>query len=140
MPIPFDKIPRVALDFMNRDHEEFVSLHGAVLEVLRTSSRLEDLERILADLALHLQSHFAAEEDVMQRHRFPAYPVHLAEHRRVLADVEARYGRWRSDRDGNALADWLDGEVAAWFLDHVASMDTVTAGYIAQRSAERLAA
>ena len=122
--------PQVALDFMNRDHEEFAALRGKLLDLIDTGAT-HGIDVLLDELQRHTIRHFADEERAMQEAGFPVYPVHKGEHDAVLADMAARIGRWQGARDIAALRDWLDAAVGEWFVSHVGSMDRVTAGFIA---------
>lgn len=122
--------PQVALDFMNRDHEEFVVLRGKLLDLI-DSGAADAIDGLLDELRQHTIRHFADEEAAMQESGFPAYPVHKGEHDAVLADMAACIERWHGGRDIEALRLWLDVAVGKWFVSHVGSMDMVTAGVIA---------
>lgn len=122
--------PQVALDFMNRDHEEFVALRGKLLDLIAAGSP-DGIDSLLDELQRHTVRHFADEEKAMQESGFPVHAVHKGEHDAVLADMAARIEGWRRERDVEALRLWLDAAVGEWFVNHVGSMDMVTAGFIA---------
>jgi hemerythrin len=124
--------PLVALDFMNRDHEEFVALRGKLLDLIAAGST-DGIDGQLDELQRHTIRHFADEEKAMQETGFPAYPVHRGEHDAVLADMATSIERWRRARDVEALRDWLDAAVGEWFVNHVSSMDMVTARFVAMK-------
>ena len=128
--------PRVALEFMNRDHDEFAALRGKLLDQIAAGSP-DDIGDRLDELYRHTIRHFAEEERVMQEIGFPAYPVHKGEHDAVLADMAAHIERWRRDGDREALRDWIDAAVGEWFVNHVGSMDMVTAGFVAMKQQGR---
>jgi hemerythrin len=122
--------PQVALDFMNRDHAEFVGLRAQLLELLATAAPDARVDKLLADLLEHTRHHFAEEERLMQEVRFPPYPVHKGEHDNVLADMAAKVEHWKQGHDAAALRKWLERDVGDWFVNHVSTMDFVTAGFI----------
>lgn len=124
--------PQVALDFMNRDHEEFAALRGKLLDLI-DSGAADGIDGVLDELQRHTIRHFADEEEAMQESGFPVYAVHKGEHDAVLADMAARIERWRRERDVEALRGWLDAAVGDWFVGHVSSMDMVTAGFVAMK-------
>ncbi|MDH2917283.1 MAG: hypothetical protein PXX77_10470, partial [Gallionella sp.] len=64
---------------------------------------------------------------------FPPYRMHKMEHDRVIADMELHGANWINGRDRNELKNWLENDVATWFVNHVSTMDYVTAGFIASR-------
>ncbi len=127
--------PRVALDFMNHDHQEFDALRDQLLESLNQSPPdLDKLDARLDNLLEHTRHHFAEEESRMQAAQFPPYPMHKGEHDRVLADMTTQVEAWERGRDAEALKNWLKKDVGDWFVNHVNTMDFITAAFIASRS------
>ena len=129
--------PQVDLDFMNRDHAEFVAMRDHLLALISDQAPENDLDTLLDELLSHTRDHFAEEERLMQETRFPPYAMHKGEHDHVLDDMSAHIGRWRQGRDLMELRDWLDKDVGAWFVTHVSTMDFVTAGFIKAQGKER---
>ncbi len=125
--------PQVALDFMNRDHAEFVALRDQLLGLLSAQAHEAKVDILLDELLEHTRHHFAEEERLMQETRFPPYRMHKAEHDHVLTDMSTRIERWKQGRDAAALRDWLDHSVGDWFVTHVSTMDLVTAGFIEKK-------
>ena len=125
--------PQVALDFMNRDHAEFVALRDQLLGLLSSKAHTAKVDTLLDELLEHTRRHFAEEERLMQETRFPPYRMHKEEHDNVLTDMSAQIKRWKQGRDAAALRDWLDHNVGDWFVNHVRTMDLVTAGFIAMK-------
>lgn len=125
--------PQVALDFMNRDHAEFIELRKELLGLLARQAADIEVDAVLDELLRHTRQHFAEEERLMQAAQFPPYPVHKTEHDRVLADLENRIAQWRHQRDAEALRHFAQVALADWFVDHVGMMDFVTAKFIAAR-------
>jgi hemerythrin len=56
--------------------------------------------------------------------------VHQAEHRRVLAEMEARYDAWRAGGEVKALLTYASEGISSWFVSHVQTMDFVTARFV----------
>ena len=127
-------LPRVAIDFMNRDHDDFAGLRATLLNQIAAGTA-DAVDSLLDELHQHTIRHFADEEKLMQETNFPVYPVHKGEHDIVLADMATRITRWRQDGDRDALQKWLDMGVGDWLVNHIASMDTVTAQFAAARQA-----
>lgn len=126
--------PQVALDFMNRDHAEFVSLRNSLIALLEGAVPDAEVDVLLTELLVHTKHHFAEEERQMQATHFPPYRMHKMEHDRVIADMELHGANWMAGRDRNELKDWLESDVATWFVNHVSTMDMVTAHFIKAQS------
>lgn len=58
---------------------------------------------------------------------FPA--VAVDEHDRVLAEMSGQLERWHGDHDAATLREWLDKPVGDWFVNHIRTMDFVTAEF-----------
>lgn len=125
--------PRVAIDFMNNDHAEFVALRKHLLDLLHAGADHTQVDAMLDNLLEHTRLHFAEEEKEMLAAHFTPYPVHKGEHDKVLADMTARIEAWKTARNVTALSDWLEHAVRDWFVNHVSSMDFVTAAFLQSR-------
>ncbi|MDD2684771.1 MAG: hemerythrin family protein [Gallionella sp.] len=123
--------PQVALDFMNRDHADFVTMHTALLAALDANAASAELALQLETLIAHTRHHFAEEERQMQSTGFPPYAMHKGEHERVLAQMEQQLQDWRNDPQPAVLRQWLAVTVKEWFINHVSTMDLITARFIA---------
>ena len=125
-------VPLVAVEFMNSDHHEAVDL----ISVLEAHLATESIDEAAVETALrafldHTREHFGREEQEMLRTQFPMYPVHKGEHDRVLADMEMIYGDWAAEKDAQKLLAWVRGPLPEWLVEHIQTMDTITAQYIA---------
>jgi hemerythrin len=132
-------MPLVALDSMNATHREELDLINELGTLLAAAGNgAPDLTAIDAKLEhwlAHTQEHFDRENRLMRKHGFPAYPMHRGEHDRVLLELEALQQDWRQHRDTEVLAVFLFRRWPDWFLSHVASMDRITAEFLAAASA-----
>ena len=124
---------QVALDFMNLDHADFIALRKQLLGLLAAQSPDCEMDKQLDALLEHTRHHFAEEERQMQACRFPPHPMHKAEHDNVLADMAANIERWKTGHDTKALQQWLEQDLGDWFINHVSTMDFVTASSIASQ-------
>lgn len=133
-----DKVPRVAVDSMNDVHLEEVAILNAFDTLLEAYDASDDATaRIDAELAAiveHQRDHFASEEQLMQETGFPAFPMHQQEHDRQLAVVAAIVDRWTRTRDVEVLREFFREDLPAWVAQHILTMDTITAQFVAARS------
>lgn len=125
----------MALPAMQRAHEEeralYLQLARAVAARRAGEADHDAIDAILSDLLDHMTRHFGEEDRMMFEAGFPPYPAHSAEHRQVLEEVAASIARWQQTRDLDALAGHLLDRHLAWMKRHVATMDYLTARYLA---------
>jgi len=132
-----DRIPQVAVTFMNEDHrEEAMRLNDLADAVKGHRAGKVPVETVLhrfEALFQHTQEHFAREEAAMREAGFPPFPVHKAEHDRVVEEMESEETHFRETGDTARLWQYVSQAIPAWFVSHIESMDQVTAGFIAAR-------
>ena len=129
-----ETVPMVALESMNETHLEEIELinqlGALVIEGLDGAENSEILEQKLIEWLEHTRAHFGRENQLMSDHGFPAYPVHSAEHERVLGQLEQLYSTWKSDGDLQPVAEYLFVNWPSWFDTHLKTMDMVTARFL----------
>ncbi len=134
--ITSETIPRVEVDFMNEDHLEAVELIGRVQRAIKAIDMIK-ISAALETLYQHNVEHFAREEEQMLRLRFPPYACHKDEHERVLAELQQVINQWQQGQDCELLGHYLDDSLSSWLVDHINTMDRVTARFISFAHAER---
>jgi hemerythrin len=124
-------VPDLPVEFMNADHALEVTLLNDIERALdahrRGQGTLAAVLEKLSVFAVHTRDHFLREESLMRQTRFSAYGAHKAEHDRVLAEMNAEASAFREHGDGERLARYLFRALPEWFVNHVRSMDVVTA-------------
>lgn len=139
-----EELPELPIPFMNDDHQREVGLVNDLEAALaaHAGGGPETLEPVLAKLALlavHTREHFLREETAMRVSRFPAYPVHKAEHDRVLAEMDREARLFRQRGDAERLSRYLFEVLPGWYRGHVRAMDVVAAKFVADRRVEEVA-
>jgi hemerythrin len=136
--VDINAIPQVALAFQNEDHATEGRLLNDVADAIeRCHGGVDGQESVLAPLdALieHTREHFERENRVMEEQRFPAYAVHSAEHGRVLAEMEREALAFREQGDMDRLWRYVSADVPTWFVQHIQTMDAVTAQFVTMHS------
>ncbi|MCW8883719.1 MAG: hemerythrin family protein [Motiliproteus sp.] len=127
------KIPKVAMDFMNEDHQEAGDLLNQLQDKLEQGTDAE-VESALTAFYQHSAEHFAREEAEMIRVDFPPYSCHKAEHERVLAEMCDVLALWQQGHSREKLVSYIDDVVINWFVNHINTMDTVTATFISRQA------
>jgi hemerythrin len=129
-------VPEVAVPSMHQTHLNEVALVNrlhALIEAERAGTAgAATLKATVDEFEAHVAEHFAAEERLMLQTGFPAYPVHKGEHERVLAALRELVRAFRDDGRIEPLADYLANEHPRWAYNHIATMDTMTAYFIAR--------
>lgn len=120
-----DELKR-GLGFQDKDHEEAVALMSALQECSD-----EELPSLFDQLFAHTKEHLERENALMERIDFFATPMHKGEHDRVLAEMQEFKERLDAG-DITAVRHFVRETVPNWFIEHLNSMDTITAQFARQ--------
>ena len=129
--IDFADVPKVTFEAMNTVHAEEVEMLNRIETLLGSNASEAELSETLDALFIHTREHFANEERLMREAGFPPYEMHKSEHDRVLNAFQLAVMDWRSRKDNAILHHYFCVETPEWLHQHIASMDTVTARFIA---------
>jgi hemerythrin len=130
-------IPEVALDIMNKTHHEEADLVAglnALIERQQTGESLEtEIDTQLEEWLAHTQAHFSRENDLMIEHGFPPYPIHRSVHDEALELLATRMQEWQETREINSLVQYVQETWPEWYVEHISSLDFVTAQFLSQK-------
>ena len=130
-----EQFPSVALQSMNAVHHEEIDLINEIAALVKRKSGGEDvqttLNSALETFLSHVREHFAPEEALMVKHQFTPYPVHKQEHDRVLNELQGLYDQFKATSNSEALENYIFTVIPGWMAQHVATMDFVTARFLA---------
>lgn len=126
-----EMLPRVAIPSMNDTHLEEVILVNSISRALKHREP-EEVGRLLDELIAHTATHFDEEEMMMLRTGFPPYPMHKEEHDRALRKMRHLAAAWKKAPDYAAMSDYIEHALPEWMVQHIETMDTVTANFVAE--------
>ena len=126
-----EQLPMVTMPSMNDTHlEEIVIINK--LETAARNNEVETVSTLLKELHEHTALHFFDEEDLMEDAMFPAYQAHRGEHNRHLQELVALIEYFEKNRDTKAIYVYIEGSLTPWMINHVKTMDDVTARFLQQ--------
>ncbi len=125
MPIPdWSEELETGMPELDREHLQVAHLLGEIAMNLGTHP--ERLPELVETMIGRLQDHFHHEEDLMQASRFFAYPLHRAEHLRVLEELAGNLALVAEGRLETPRHYFLE-VLPLWFVEHLQTIDKVTA-------------
>lgn len=102
---------------MDVPHAEFAALVNRLAE-----AEGETFAALFQALLIHTRDHFATEEAIMRRTHFPGRQEHLAEHGRVLGEMERFAERLAAGKTVFARA-YIEDRIPDWFAIHTRTLD-----------------
>ena len=103
------------------EHEVQLELFRALRDAVAAGRERERIRELLDALIEYTSVHFMSEQIVMRLYDYPDYQAHVAEHDRLMAQVEELRRRFQEDgvRDLAELSD----NVRDWLRHHMATHD-----------------
>ncbi|MBD3841311.1 MAG: hemerythrin family protein [Campylobacterales bacterium] len=126
-------IPMVAMEFMNEVHSEDIDIINQLFElVLEYEKDPSDTNKQLLNSKYqlwidHTIDHFKGEEVLMEEKKFPPYLFHKEEHDKALTTMKEVFKNWNTTSNIQILKQYLIEDLPVWLIQHIKSMDTVTA-------------
>lgn len=124
-----EELPMVALASMNDTHLEDVIMINELARLIDEGS-MDEITEKLDIFIIHTVEHFSGEEKMMLEKGFPPYQMHKTEHDKALAQMKEVSEYWKAHKDLNALGHYIKVFMPAWLVQHVGTMDTVTARFL----------
>ena len=111
-------------DCIRLDVPEIDAIHAEFVVLVNRLGEADPCEfaTLFQELLVHTRRHFAMEEALMRETHFPGRREHLAEHGRVLGDMERFAERLAAGKTIFARA-FVEDRVPAWFADHTRTLD-----------------
>lgn len=136
MLISKEDMPLVAMDFMNDVHGEDIDIINSLYELILNyeknpnSENANLINKKYEEWFSHTVEHFKNEEIQMSEKNFPPYLFHKGEHDKVLSTMEEVFSQWKNTNDIGELKHYFKDVLPLWLVQHIQSMDTVTAMFL----------
>lgn len=109
---------------MDNLHAEFAALVNRL-----ANADGEAFSALFRQVLVHTRAHFAAEEELMRRTNFPGRQEHLAEHGRVLGEMERFADRLAAGKIIFVRA-YIEDRIPDWFAGHTQTLDYTLAVFL----------
>jgi hemerythrin len=121
----------VNVSIFDEEHRRLIEMLNELQAAMLKGKGADVSRQILARLASYTASHFRHEEEMMQRHAYPAFAAHKAEHVRLtrqVAEFDARLARGEATITIGLLTFLRD-----WLTTHIQQTDRQYGAYFATR-------
>ncbi len=118
-------------DYLHLGIPAIDAIHAEFAELVNRLAQSDGVEfsDLFAQLMAHTRAHFAAEEDLMRQTSFPGRQEHIAEHGRVLGEMERFAERLAAGKTIFARA-YIEDRVPDWFAQHTRTLDYALAVHL----------
>ncbi len=111
----------VGIAMIDEQHGKLIQLMGELHDAIKRNEAADMIEDILTNLFNYAQVHFAAEEELFRKHKYPEMALHELEHQRFIAKAFAFKERLNAKKPGLSLE--LLTFLSSWVLNHIELTD-----------------
>jgi len=111
----------VGIAKIDEQHVQLIQLMGDLDDAIRKNETADMIEDLLTNLFNYAQNHFATEEDLFRKHKYPEMALHELEHQRFIAKAFAFKEKLHARRPGLSLE--LLTFLSSWVLNHIELTD-----------------
>ena len=118
----------IGFDQMDGEHRVQVGLLSALRDAVTEGRAETEVNEILEQLVDYTKVHFMSEELLMRLYQYPHYEAHVAEHDRMVEQIEQARERYRGG-DAAMTTETLDATLAG-LIGHIGRADRTLGGYL----------
>ena len=111
----------VGLDSIDQQHRKLINLINQLTTAIEYSTGEEFEREALSELVDYTKTHFTYEEGLMEDNGYPHFEAHKAQHRAMIAEVEAVLAEYEKDQD-TAMRHAVDF-LKDWLIHHINGTD-----------------
>jgi len=125
----------VGIESIDRDHRKLVNLINQFQTAVLYRTGKEFEQEAFEALVDYTRTHFRREEDLMEEHGYPDFEAHRAQHRKMIAQVEAcmdQYTNQGRDVPLRKAVVFLQD----WLINHINGTDQEYSGFLRSKGVQ----
>ncbi len=112
----------------DEDHQQLISILNNLWEASEERRGHEVIDRILGELIDYTRTHFAREEELLERWNYPGTVKHKEAHRKLIAMAGELQAKFR-DQQSESVADEIFEFLRDWLVRHILGDDALYANF-----------
>ena len=111
----------VGIAKVDEQHRKLIQMMEELDQAIRNNEGPEVVEDVLTNIFNYAQAHFAAEEELFRKYKYPEMALHELEHQRFIAKAFAFKERLNAKKPGLSIE--LLNFLSSWVLNHIELTD-----------------
>jgi len=130
MPIEWTTDLATGIDEIDGQHKELFKRINKLLDACRQGKGREEVKKVIEFLDDYVVTHFSAEERHMQKHDYPAYLNHKAQHTEFMENFSGLKAQFEKEGPGVSLVITTNRIVVEWLQNHIRKIDTALGAFL----------
>jgi hemerythrin len=119
---------RTGIAKIDAQHRKLVDFLNERYDAMKAGKGRDALEQVFQGLIDYTRSHFATEESLMRRHRYPDYDDHREIHRRLTRQAHVLRGKFQEGTISSPIQ--ITNFLKDWLGKHILGTDPKVAAYL----------
>jgi hemerythrin len=130
MAIIWEDYLSIGVAEIDGQHKELFSRFNALLEACNQGKGREEVRRLLLFLNDYIKTHFAAEEALQIRHKYPGYAAHKEQHDSFIHKIDEFARQFNSEGATISLVIQVNQTLVNWLIEHIRKVDQALGEYL----------
>ncbi|MEG2787265.1 MAG: bacteriohemerythrin [Romboutsia sp.] len=119
---------------IDNEHKELIKAINDLLEACSKGKGRAELEKTVKFLSSYTKTHFAHEEVLQMKYRYPDYINHKKYHQHFISTVDDIQRKLMESGPSISLVGEINSKVATWIISHIKREDVKVAAHIRNNS------
>lgn len=119
---------------IDTEHKELIKAINDLLEACSVGKGRAEVEKTVKFLSSYTKTHFAHEEALQIRYKYPDYNNHKKNHQDFLETIESIHKKFLSNGSSIVLVGEVNSKVGKWVTNHIKREDAKVAEHIRNNS------
>lgn len=124
---------KLHIDSIDEQHHRLVSLINELDDAVQANHGADVLGKVLEELIDYTKTHFKYEEALLEKHGYPSFPGHKAEHDALAEKVVFMQDMFSGGQDLDT--DMVLNFLKVWLQEHILDIDKQYAPFLKEKGA-----
>lgn len=115
---------------IDTEHRQLLNAVNSLLDSCNSGKGRGEVEKTISFLVSYTKTHFAHEEELQKKYKYPDYLNHKKEHRDFINVVNEIQQEYRRNGATIVLVGQVNKNIVNWILTHINKEDTKVANHI----------
>ena len=127
--VAWDEKLATGIELIDSQHKELIELTNKLYQACLTGNEGAVFKEAMGRMVNYVRFHFGAEQELLQRIHYPAYPDHKKQHDTLVKDI---LDSCKAASEGkNFVANNFVRTLKDWIFSHIMITDRMYANYVA---------
>ena len=123
----------INLEPIDIQHQRWIEHYNEVVEAIESNKDTAHIAKTLGFLSDYTNTHFAAEEDYMEKNQYPELQGHKAKHAALRQTVADLIQDFNEEGVTSALADAVETLLGNWLIQHIQHVDQLFGKFMQEK-------